>query len=50
MGIDLLEVHALNPYWGFNYQAYPLDIQGWNGEEPLFKKYAECKSIVVIQL
>lgn len=29
-------LHALNPYAGFNAHDYPLDLQGWNGDAPIF--------------
>ncbi len=30
-------LYPKDPYEGFDYQAYPLDIQGWGAENPLFQ-------------
>lgn len=35
---DLRSIHKINPYDGFNPDLFALDLQGWNGENPIFKE------------
>ena len=31
-------IHKNNPYENFDFEAYPLDLQGWGSDDPNFKK------------
>jgi hypothetical protein len=35
------ELHSVNPYEGFRADEYPLDLQGWGSEHPIFRKVLE---------
>ena len=50
-GINISDIHLVNPYEGFDHKKYPLDVQGWNGEEPLFKHFiGELKPSLIIEV
>lgn len=36
--MDISAIHAVNPYEGFDYKSYPLDLQGWGSISPAFNQ------------
>lgn len=47
MNINL--IHKENPYNGFDYKKYPLDLQGWGSTDPNFKKLIDeiCPELII---
>jgi len=50
--LDLLSmIHKENPYDGFNYEKYPVAIDGWYSESPVFAEIiGELKPALIVEL
>lgn len=44
-------LHETNPYEGFDFQRYQLDLRGWGGQSPAFRKLIlETKPRLIVEL
>lgn len=39
--MKLSDLHAVNPYMGFNPKRYPVDLHGWGSDAPIFDELVE---------
>jgi predicted O-methyltransferase YrrM len=44
-------LHTINPYEGFNFRSYPLDLHGWGGQSPAFcELVVQTKPALIVEV